>query len=235
MQKTLFMFLAMVLVLAPQTALAETRYVSDQLIITLRAGKGEGYQVLKTLKTDTPVEVLAEEGAYLKVREPGGETGYVLKQYINRDQPKPMIIDRLRNDLKKLQTELESCQLRSGKNKERLEGARSEYQGKIGDLQKRLEQLQSENQATSQELNTIRTQYEDLKSKAQNVLTLSNENERLSQEHSLLSQQNQKLREQNEKLMMRGIIQWFLAGGGVFFFGWICGKISRRKRGGYLS
>ena len=39
---------------------ADRRYVSDMLIITLRAGKGREYRVIKTLKTDTPVEVLEE-------------------------------------------------------------------------------------------------------------------------------------------------------------------------------
>ena len=36
--------------------------------------------------------------------------------------------------------------------------------------------------------------------------------------------------EKNEKLIAARMVKWFLAGGGVFFFGWIIGKISRKKR-----
>ena len=39
-------------------AFADTRYVVDELIITMRLGKGTGYKILKSLKTGTAVEVL---------------------------------------------------------------------------------------------------------------------------------------------------------------------------------
>ncbi len=46
---------------------AETLYVSDQLIITLREGKGNEYKIIESLKTGTPLEVIEESGNYLKV------------------------------------------------------------------------------------------------------------------------------------------------------------------------
>ncbi len=57
-----FLFLLMV-----SSAYAETRYISDQLIVTVRSGKGNQYKILETLPTSTPVEVLEEDKTYVKV------------------------------------------------------------------------------------------------------------------------------------------------------------------------
>ena len=43
------------------SAEADTRYVGDQLVITLRQGKSTKHKIVKTLKTGTPVEILEEE------------------------------------------------------------------------------------------------------------------------------------------------------------------------------
>ena len=49
----------LILLLSSLTAAhAETRWVSDQLVITLRTGQGNQYQILKTLPSGTKLEVL---------------------------------------------------------------------------------------------------------------------------------------------------------------------------------
>ena len=62
-------------------ALADQRYVTDQLVITLRAEAGEGARTLGSLRTGTPLVVLEEVGSFLRVRTDDGVEGYVLKQY----------------------------------------------------------------------------------------------------------------------------------------------------------
>ena len=68
----------------PDMAAAETLYVSDQLIITLRRGKSSSHKILTTLKTGAPLEVLekAEGDEYVKVRTSDGIEGYVLLEFI---------------------------------------------------------------------------------------------------------------------------------------------------------
>ena len=51
---------------------AETQYVSDQLVITLREGQGNEYKIIKMLKTGTPLEIIEESELYLKVRTESG-------------------------------------------------------------------------------------------------------------------------------------------------------------------
>ena len=74
---------------------ADTRYVGDQLIITLRQGRSIKHKILKTLETGTPVEVLEEDSSYYKVRTSDGIEGYVLRQYISSNPPKSQLIDEL--------------------------------------------------------------------------------------------------------------------------------------------
>ena len=52
-----------VLALSPLLAAAANyQYVSDKLVITLRTGQGNTYQILKTLETGTRLEVMETTG-----------------------------------------------------------------------------------------------------------------------------------------------------------------------------
>ena len=84
-----FLLLLLPLTLPAGIVCAETQYVSDQLIITLREGKGNEYKIIKTLKAGTPLEIIEENERYLKVRTESGSEGWVLKQYVTEETPKP--------------------------------------------------------------------------------------------------------------------------------------------------
>jgi SH3 domain protein len=77
---------------------AETRYVSDQMFVTLRRGPGTEYKILKNLKTGTPLEVLEDGETWLKVCYQDDTEGYVLQQYLTRELPKTMVIARLEKE-----------------------------------------------------------------------------------------------------------------------------------------
>ena len=55
---------------------------------------------------------------------------------------------------------------------------------------------------------------------------------RFLEENAQLTAEVQILRDENLSLKRSGVIKWLLAGGGVFFFGWIIGKISRKRKQG---
>ena len=65
---------------------------------------------------------------------------------------------------------------------------------------------------------------------AENVIKIAQERDQLLQKNKKLTTGIKELRNKNEKISDSRMIKWFLAGGGVFFFGWIIGKISRKKR-----
>ncbi len=69
-------FLTLFLVLAGN-ALAETRYVSDSLEITMRSGKSTSHGITRMLRSGTPVEVLEtdKKTGYSHVRTRSGKEG----------------------------------------------------------------------------------------------------------------------------------------------------------------
>ncbi|MFO7831313.1 MAG: TIGR04211 family SH3 domain-containing protein [Desulfuromonadaceae bacterium] len=191
-----------------QWAAAETRYVADQLVITLREGMGNEYRVLRTLRTDTPMEVLGEQGRYLHVRLADGTEGYVLKQYISTKRPKSQRIKELEAEVERLTAQAEE----HADVVAEAEQARAE-----------VELLQEELQAKEEELAEIREL-------SDNALMLDKERKRLQHELDAAQKELNKLQKENRTMLSTVSVKWFLAGGGTLFAGWIMGKLSRRKK-----
>lgn len=204
------------------SASADTRYVTDQLIITLRQGMGSQYKILGTLPTGTPLQVLGEQGKFLEVQTADGTRGYVLKQYVSKDTPKPVIIARQKKELEQLRQQV--AQLQKGQSAAAAKA--NTLQSQSGDLQATLDKAQLQ-------LKTVTAQYNDLRQKAHNVVQLAAERDRLSAKNKELSVQVASLDKENQQMLHSGMIRWFLAGAGVFFGGWVLGKISRKKKRGF--
>jgi len=212
---------------------AETRYVNDQLIIDLRTDPSPDSQVTTTLKTDAPLEVLGESGRFLKVRTETGAVGYVLSQYVTTALPKSLQLARLtreREDLQRKLNQLEEAQTKTGSE---LEAARRQQEDLSRELQTKLSATEQELETTHHQLEVVTSKYESLQKDAGNVAAIVDERDRLQQETEHLTAELAELRAENSSLLRTGMIQWFLAGGGVFFFGWVIGKLSRKKRRGF--
>lgn len=186
---------------------ADIRYVSDQLIINLRAGGGNEYKIIKTLNTDTAVEVLEEHGDYLYVQLKDGTRGYVLTQYISPHTPKSEQIKKLQLEVEKLRSQIDE---------------QSGAAAKLKTLQNELVTLRRELVEREQELTRIREL-------SDNALALDDERKRLQRELDEAQTQLNTLREENRTMLSNVSVRWFLAGGGTLLFGWILGKFSRRK------
>lgn len=99
----------------------------------------------------------------------------------------------------------------------------SEISTKSGDLEQNLEQALNNERVMAEK-------YETLLAQAENVVEIAAERDQLLQKNKILEADVTELREENDSLSDSRMVKWFLAGGGVFFFGWIIGKISRKKR-----
>ncbi len=210
------------LLAAAAPALAQTRYVSDELVINLRRGKGDEYRILRMVRAGTPLEVLPEDEEderWIKVRIPSGEEGYVLKQYVTTETPKPIVISRQREEIERLKARLD-----------RQEGNRAGLTGELQAAQDQVKTLEAQLAQTQKELQAAQGRLERLQAETRDVVAVIEERDRLKEENSRIGEDARVLKEENEKLLLTGMIQWFLAGGGVFFFGWIIGKVSRSKR-----
>jgi SH3 domain protein len=202
---------------------AETRYVVDQLVITLRQGKSSQHKILKTLKTGTPVEVLEEGDTYLKVKTADGTEGYVLRQYITADLPKTLLI----KELKRKNSELEEAR---NDLQSQLEEVQTKYVREFSQLDNKAATLEQNLQQALENESTITEKYNTLVAESENIIQTTKERDILRRENGKLKSEIKELRATNEKISDTRMIKWFLAGGGVFFFGWIIGKISRKRR-----
>ncbi|AMV73892.1 hypothetical protein JCM30471_23120 [Desulfuromonas carbonis] len=214
-------------------AAAETRYVSDQLIITLRTEPSTDAPVVTTVRTDTPLEVLAESGRFLKVRSPNGEEGYVLSQYVTDALPKSLQLEQLQAERDQLQRKLKRLEEAQGATSSELEAARRQQETLVTDLQAKLTATEQELATTRNQLTAVSARFEALQQDARDVVAIAAQREELQGERDRLNAELDQLREENNTLLRTGMIQWFLAGGGVFFLGWVVGKISRKKRRGF--
>ena len=214
-----FILFSLLILIAASSAYAETRYISDHLIVTVRSGKGNQFKILETLPTATPVQILEEGKTYIKVVTPKGVEGYIRSHYVSKSAPKSFQIKQLKKEIETLQQQLTTQQ----QNTKTSQSEAITNKTKITELSSLLNQ-------TQQKLDKASSDYETLLNKSENVLNLSTENEQLAEENNLLNSELLVLREENQNFHRSNMIQWFLAGGGVFFGGWMIGKISRRKQ-----
>ena len=209
---------------------AETQYVTDELIITVRAGKGNEYKIIESLKTGAPLEIIDESGQYLKVRTESGNEGWVLKWYVTKETPKPEVIAGLNNKIARLNTKIEQYKKDTGSLQDELKTARSGHNEEIGDLKQNLSATKGKAEQTDRELKEITRKYNALIKDSKDVVNLVNQRDSLEASNSKLQTDTEQLQKENDDLKRSQMIWWFVAGGFVFFVGWIAGKISRQKR-----
>ena len=226
----LFFMVCMLLFVSVRVTHADRRYVSDMLIITLRAGQGQEYRVIKTLKTDTPVEVLEENEDYLRVRTDEGEEGWVAKQYIISEVPKYVIIEGLKKETSTLNERIEELEKKQASLLEQFEVATQRHATKVEELETNANKKKKEASRLKIQLAQITEKHNTLINQSKNVVDLVSKQKKLQAKNINLNVRAEHLQKENSDLRGTRRFQWFLAGAGVFFIGWIAGKVSRKKK-----
>ena len=75
-------YATLVMVVGCLAGRAETAYVGDQLVITVRAEPAGGAEALGYLSTGDAVEVLERTDGYIRVQTADGVVGWVMAQYL---------------------------------------------------------------------------------------------------------------------------------------------------------
>ena len=200
-------------------AMADTRYVDDQLIVTLRSGEGNSYQILRSLPSGTQLDLLQTDGQYAQVKTQDGVVGWMSAQYLT-DQP--IARDRLAAAETKL-TQL------SGENEQLKQQLAT------------LKSSQTHSAATQQQLSSanakLQKELDHLKDVAARPLELAKDNADMHQRLQELDLQTHVLKEENAALRDRTNRDWFLAGAGVLLLGLILGILlpRLRKRSGWTD
>jgi SH3 domain protein len=226
-----FWILAIFILSVPTYSQAKTGYVSDMLILTFRQGPGNSFQVLQTLKSDTPLMILGEKSGYYKVELTSGETGWVDKQFVVFEIPKTQLIDRLNQEKAALITRIGSLTDDLEQLKTQLSNQESDQGDKADAMAANLKAALDKNSALSSQLKESQTDYTTLQAQSQNVLEIAEKNKMLEEKNIQLANALAQLEKQTTHLFRTGMIKWFLAGVGVLLLGWIIGQsVSSKKR-----
>ena len=211
-------------------AWAETRYISDQLVVSLRKQPQNNAETITYLRTDTPVEVLDAGEKFLQVKTKNGEVGYVQKHYLTKDTPKTVIISRLTRDNQGLQKQVEKLEQRYSETFSKSDETQQKILSDLEDSRRQVAALEKDLNKSETVLAERTREYETLKKNAENIVVITAERDRLRLSDEELSASVARLEEERKDQLKNETTQWFLAGAGVLFFGWVLGKFSRSKR-----
>ena len=219
-----------ILLCATSTSWAETRYVSDQLVVSLREQPQKNSSPIIYLKTDMAVEFLEEAGEYIKVRSKKGETGYILQKYLTTAKPKSIIINKLQKERDQLAGKIAEIRQQAASTTSQSSKSQQELALQLIDLRENNTALQDKWVQSQAELKQTRQDYQALQNDATEVIAITAERDQLRKTNQELSTKNIALDKEMGSLTRTAVIKWFLAGAGVLFLGWIIGKVSGNRR-----
>lgn len=196
------------ILLLPQMATAETRYVTDIFKITLRSGESTSHKIIRMLDSGSAVDVLSTNpgNGYSKVRV-GGTEGYVLTRQL-------MSHPSARDQLASMQKEVEELKAAPGELRSNLANLQKEHR----ELQQAHKKLQEIKDKQEQELQSIQRT-------ASNAIRISNERNELRKQVADLTREVEDLKQENRDLSNEATRDWFLIGAGVIIAGILIGLI----------
>ena len=203
---------------AISNAVAETRYVSDELEITLRVGPSTKQRIISMLKSGTEVEILSVDpkSGYSKVRAANGKTGFVLSRFLMDEPSAREQVASLTAKIQELQAEPE--QVRS----------------RLNQLQDDYARLQKDHQKLLNDKNSITQELAGIRQTAANAINISNERSELRKQVVKLKQEVADLQHTNRELANNRNQRWFLIGAGVvigsILLGWLLPYLRFKRR-----
>jgi SH3 domain protein len=213
--KRIFTSLLLVLpLLTPLTSIAETtRYVSDELEITMRSGQGVKFGIRKMLKSGAKLDVIEiDPSGYSKVRTRKGTTGWVLTRYLSNTPSSRNLLEAIDQKAANLELDL------------------ANYKAEIQAISSQNATTGSENLSLKETSQRLRKELDDLRSTASNAVGLDNENRQLKEKLQQIDHQIQSLVIENSTLKDSNTKSWFLIGAAVLFGGVILGLVLPRLR-----
>ena len=207
-------FLVFLLFFLAGNAVAETRYVSDVLEITMRSGKGTSFGITRMLRSGTAVQVLEvdKKSGYTQVRTKSGKEGWVLSRFLMNGRA-------ARERLAATEKSLAELELENRK----LTTSMSTLSEEKKMLASNLGKLEGESRSVGQELTEI-------KRTASSALAIDSENKDLKGRLVSLERQLQTVQQENQSLKDRTARDWFMVGAAVVLLGIVIGLIIPKIR-----
>ncbi len=191
---------------------AESRYVSDQLKLTLRSGPSTEHKILAVIESGQVMEILQSGDEWSLARLPDGKEGYVLTRYLTSSPTHNIRLEQLEAKHKSLMQQAAALLEENNQLKEENKSLKSS----LGSREK--------------ELNSLSNDYQKLKTGSAEFLTLKTKYNTVASQLTQQTQRAEKLDEELSRIELNQYIKWFLAGSGVLLVGFIVGFSARRQR-----
>ena len=193
----------------------DTRYITDQLHVPMRSGKGNEFRIIhRGLPSGTRLTLLedAQQDGWARVRTPGGEEGWIRRQYLVAEPVAEIKLER------------------AVANLERFE----KMEGNLGGEVRRLE---AENQELDTALTTEREkstqlarELKELKALSADAVTLNQRHQKLLQQHELLKQEQSMAEAEIQRLSDSDSHKRFMYGAAAVLLGAILAMIAPHMR-----
>jgi SH3 domain protein len=197
------------------SAAAQTRYVSDELVITFRTGPGSQFAITRNLTSGARVEVLEAQSdpeGFSRVRLQDGTEGWVLTRYLQSEPTATQQLTAAKRSLEEASQRADQLEQRV-KDLEAELGTKSqalaESETKVGDLNSDLA---------------------DIRSKSASAIETSEENAELKKRLAELSSASDATRMELDQLRRRERQNWFIIGAAVLFGGVVIGLVAPSLR-----
>ena len=209
---------------------ADTRYVSDRLIISVRDGQNQNAAVLGYIETGAPLDILEEKEDLLRIRTEDGIEGWVRAQYIISEKPKILIIENLKNEITALKKEIETSKNEQDSASNTLSKTKKMYQEEIEELKEEVNINQKFAAKAKSDFIQLNKKHTNLLRHSKNTEGLIGEVEKLKKLNAELNTEAKSLRKDRKNPLKSNKIQSFIAGAGVLLFGFILGGSARKKK-----
>jgi len=192
-----------------------TRYVSDNVAITLRSGKSNQHRIIRSLDSGTKLRVLEADKTHARVKTPDGTVGWVMKRYLVDEPVARIVLPPIKKKLAKLETKY------------------SELRKKHKEIIKERNELA----VTASKYEKLETKYTKVSDEANRLSKIASESDQIYQENKSLTINKASLEAQKDMLMSEikelqngNDKLWFLTGAGVIFIGILIGAMLARTR-----
>lgn len=196
------------------TAMAQTRYVSDELVITFRTGPSSQNAITRNLTSGDRVQVLEtlEDEGYSRVRLDDGAEGWVLTRYLQDGPTAELQLAASARELSETRAENVSLSERV----DALERELAEARQSLGETQSRAANLEAE--------------VTDIRDASASTLEIRDQNENLRRRVTQLTNDAEVLSLEISELESRERQNWFVVGAAVLLGGIVIGLVAPSLR-----
>ncbi len=191
---------------------AETRYITDQTHITLRAGEGTDHKIQRMLPAGEKVKLVSTNrgSGYSKVRDSMGKIGFVLTRQLMES---PGARERVAK-----------AEEQYAEMKQRLDQATRQHQ----ELQLKHKQLSDQHSRLESSNTSIDSELKEIKEISADAVRISEERKELRKQLASQTWEMENTKQELRELKNAQAQYWFMVGAGVTVLGIIIGMILPR-------